>query len=181
MSYTPLGHLGAARPKRRFYSPEFKTQVMQECCQSGASVAGVALSHGINANIVHRWLREQTPPALSVQSQAFVPVTLNDSAPGSASQAEPDIRSAPCTRTPLLCSLQQRAETCTSQAQLTPDIRPGISTSRAAPTLCFHAVTTTAFGLYPATLKSSVSMSTGFTKCASNPAAAVRLRSSGRP
>jgi transposase-like protein len=68
----------ANRPRRRFYSPEFKTQVMQACRQSGASVVGVALSHGINANIVHRWLREQTPSALSVQSQAFVLVTLND-------------------------------------------------------------------------------------------------------
>ena len=55
-------------------------------------MAGVALSHGINANIVHRWLREQTPSALSVQSQAFVPVTLNESAPGAAPHAEPDIR-----------------------------------------------------------------------------------------
>ena len=84
----------ANRPTRRFYSPEFKAQVMQECRQSGASVAGVALSHGINANIVHRWLREQAPSALVPQSQAnvFVPVTLNDSAPGHAPHAEPDIR-----------------------------------------------------------------------------------------
>ena len=31
---------------------------------SGASVAGVAVAHGINANIVHRWLRERAgqPP-----------------------------------------------------------------------------------------------------------------------
>ena len=90
--HTMASEAHANRPTRRFYSPEFKTQVKQECRQSGASVAGVALSHGINANIVHRWLREQTPSALSVQSQAFVPVTLNDSAPGPASQAEPDIR-----------------------------------------------------------------------------------------
>ena len=82
----------ANRPPRRIYSAELKTRVMQECRQSGASVAGVALSHVINANIVHRWLREQTPSALSVQSQAFVPVPLNDSAPGPTSQAEPDIR-----------------------------------------------------------------------------------------
>jgi transposase-like protein len=40
----------ANRPQRRFYSPELKAQVMQECRQGGASVAGVALSHGINAN-----------------------------------------------------------------------------------------------------------------------------------
>ena len=49
----------AQRPKRRYYSPELKTQVVAQCQVSGASVAGVALAHGINANIVHRWLREQ--------------------------------------------------------------------------------------------------------------------------
>jgi transposase len=90
--HTMASEAHANRPARRFYSAELKTQVMQECRQGGASVAGVALSHGINANIVHRWLREQTPSALTVQSQAFVPVTLNDSVPGPASQAEPDIR-----------------------------------------------------------------------------------------
>ena len=41
----------ANRSTRRFYRAEFETQVMQECCQGGDSVAGVALSHGINANI----------------------------------------------------------------------------------------------------------------------------------
>jgi transposase len=65
------------QPKRRFYSQELKAQIMQECRRNGASVAGVALSHGINANIVHRWLREHTQAALAVQSPAFVPVTFN--------------------------------------------------------------------------------------------------------
>ena len=82
----------ANRPQRRFYSPQLKGQVMQECRQSGACVAGVALSHGINANIVHRWLREHSQTALVPQSQAFVPVTLDEPAPGSAPQAAPDIR-----------------------------------------------------------------------------------------
>jgi hypothetical protein len=50
------------------------------------------------ANIVHRWLREQTQSALVPQSQvnmnanAFVPVTLNESAPGPVPHAELDIR-----------------------------------------------------------------------------------------
>jgi transposase len=92
--HTMASEAPANRPTRRFYSPELKTQVRQECRQSGATVAGVALSHVINANIVHRWLRELTPSALPVQSQAnaFMPVTLNDSAPGPAPHAEPDIR-----------------------------------------------------------------------------------------
>jgi transposase len=40
---------------RRRYSTEFKRQVMAECAEPGASVASVALSHGINANVVHKW------------------------------------------------------------------------------------------------------------------------------
>ena len=92
--HTMVSKANASRPPRRFYSPQLKGQVTQECRQSGASVAGVALSHGINANIVHRWLREQTPSALSIHSQAnaFVPVTLDEPATGPAPHAEPDIR-----------------------------------------------------------------------------------------
>ena len=90
--HTMASEANASRPQRRFYSPQLKGQVTQECRQSGASVAGVALSHGINANIVHRWLREHSQTALVPQSQAFVPVTLDEPAPGFAPQAAPDIR-----------------------------------------------------------------------------------------
>ena len=90
--HTMASEANAHRPKRRVYSTELKIQVAQECRQPGASIAGVALSHGINANIVHRWLREQTPSALSIHSHAFVPVTLDEPAPSPAPPAEPDIR-----------------------------------------------------------------------------------------
>ncbi|WP_123413374.1 transposase [Pseudomonas brassicacearum] len=42
------------QPKRRSYSKSFKIQVIQECALPGASIASVALSHSINANIVHK-------------------------------------------------------------------------------------------------------------------------------
>jgi transposase len=90
--HTMASEAPANRPKRRFYSPQLKTQVTQECHQGGASVAGVALAHGINANIVHRWLREGAQSALVVQPQAFVPVTLDEEAPVPTPQAAPDIR-----------------------------------------------------------------------------------------
>ena len=90
--HTMASEAPANRPKRRVYSAELKTQVRQECRQPGASIAGVALSHGINANIVHRWLREDVRSALVTQSQAFVAVTLDEPAPGPFAQAEPDIR-----------------------------------------------------------------------------------------
>ena len=40
---------------RRRYGVEFKAQVLAECEVPGASVAKVAMSHGINANVVHGW------------------------------------------------------------------------------------------------------------------------------
>ena len=54
----------APTPRRRSYSPKLKSQVVAQTQMPGASMAGVAVAHGINANIVHRWLRERAgqPP-----------------------------------------------------------------------------------------------------------------------
>ena len=83
-------------PKRRFYSREFKLQAVGECGQAGASIAAVALKHGVNANIVHRWLREHSQGTLAVQQLAFMPVTLTAQPTSPPPQSElptpPDIR-----------------------------------------------------------------------------------------
>jgi len=92
--HTMASEANATRPLRRFYSPELKARVTQECRQSGASVAGVALSHGINANIVHRWLREpasQCTAASSSRLNGFIALALDEPAPDPLSRP-PDIR-----------------------------------------------------------------------------------------
>ena len=70
----------ATQPKpRRRYSDEFKAHVLAECEAAGASVAKVAMSHGINDNVVHRWrqlAREGRAVAAPVPHGEFVPVTL---------------------------------------------------------------------------------------------------------
>lgn len=40
---------------RRRYSTTTKAQVVAQCAEPGASVAKIAMAHGINANVVHRW------------------------------------------------------------------------------------------------------------------------------
>nr|CBA28167.1 hypothetical protein Csp_A05930 [Curvibacter putative symbiont of Hydra magnipapillata] len=55
--YTNSQHSQTGR-SRRTYSPEFKAQLIAACCIPGMSVASVAQNHGINHNILHRWLRE---------------------------------------------------------------------------------------------------------------------------
>ena len=68
--------------RRRRYSPEMKAQVLAECEVPGASVAKVAMSHGINANVVHGWRKlARGAGAVAVARTAeFVAVGLEDAA-----------------------------------------------------------------------------------------------------
>lgn len=70
------------KPSRgRWYHPEeFKQAVIEACCEPGASVAGIAMANGVNANQVRRWMRERgiEPPTRRV----LIPVI--ESAPGTA-------------------------------------------------------------------------------------------------
>lgn len=60
----------AKRDTRRRHSAQLKSRVLSECAVPGASVARVALSHGLNANLVHRWRRmaEGREPAVRAAS-----------------------------------------------------------------------------------------------------------------
>jgi transposase len=42
--------------QRRVHDAEFKARVLAECQQPGASVAAVALAHGLNVNLLRKWL-----------------------------------------------------------------------------------------------------------------------------
>lgn len=44
---------------RRRHSRELKSEVVAACAEPGASVAAVALAHGLNANLVHKWRRSK--------------------------------------------------------------------------------------------------------------------------
>ncbi|MDD3937566.1 transposase [Rhodoferax sp.] len=42
----------------RTYTRQFKAELVAACQQPGASIAAIALQHGMNANVLHRWLKE---------------------------------------------------------------------------------------------------------------------------
>ena len=76
------------RIPRRRHSADLKQQVLVACDTPGASVAQVALTHGLNANLVHKWRRTTgraavvAPPA--GQRDAFIALTV---APASAASS----------------------------------------------------------------------------------------------
>jgi len=75
------------RRVRRTHSEAFKQSVVSACREPGVSVAGVALANGLNANQVHRWMRERgiAPPSrrrpvcaerTALAESGFVPVQI---------------------------------------------------------------------------------------------------------
>jgi transposase len=79
---------------RRRHSAELRAQVLSACAEPGASVAGVALQHGLNANLVHKWRRNETRrmggrPAAGSALGEFIALPLPAAC---AVAAVPDIR-----------------------------------------------------------------------------------------
>lgn len=70
--------------KRRRHSAELKAQILAECAVPEASVAKVAMAHGINANIVHGWRKLAREAGAVTVSQHFVPVAVAATAVPSA-------------------------------------------------------------------------------------------------
>ena len=65
---------GAKRAPRRRHSVELRAKVLAECAQPEASVAQVAMAHGLNANLVHKWRRASAAaPAASALSPGKPP------------------------------------------------------------------------------------------------------------
>lgn len=76
------------REARRVHSAQLKAAVLARCAEPGASVAAIALEHGLNANLVHRWRRiaegrERGTRAVTVAEQ-FVQVPIVPQSPAGA-------------------------------------------------------------------------------------------------
>jgi len=77
--------IGAVRRRRRRHSEAFKADAVAACLQPGVSIAAVALSRGLNANLLRRWLVEaertgvpaKSGGPLAENTKGFVPVPLS--------------------------------------------------------------------------------------------------------
>lgn len=67
------------RTGRRTFTEEYKREVVRKCRRPGVSVSAIALSHGLNANVVRKWLRQsavKSPSARSAKPTILLPVTV---------------------------------------------------------------------------------------------------------
>ena len=91
----------AVKRKRRRHSEEYRAEVVIACQQPGVSVAAVALEHGLNANLVRRWIKEHAgqleiarPPLDNAVAEplSVVPVTLESGSSRNDESIRIDIR-----------------------------------------------------------------------------------------
>ena len=121
-------------PARRRHEPAFKARVVAACRQPGASLSAVALAHGLNANMVRKWVIEagagtgtgagqrpaaaarsclgilSTPASSLAPAPAFVPLAVSSGGPTPSITLELERRGA-CIKVswPI-----EAAEQCTS-------------------------------------------------------------------
>jgi len=81
---------------RRVHGAEFKSKILAECQKPGVSVASVALAHGLNVNLVRKWLvgrglkrcglvtQASSPDTATLPALQFMPFDL-DAPPAAAS------------------------------------------------------------------------------------------------
>ncbi len=111
---------------RRYHPPDLKRQVVAASQQPGASVAGVALAHGLNANLVRRWMREASPGggALTVsvsEPAAFVSVPM----------PTPSLSPVAVTAELIRLELRRGASSVSLQWPAQPSAAPGCATGSA--------------------------------------------------
>jgi transposase len=69
----------SATVRRRRHGASLKAQILAECERPGASIAAVAMAHGVNANLVHKWRAravKRQDTAVTAPNVSFVPVPL---------------------------------------------------------------------------------------------------------
>ncbi|MFA6922402.1 MAG: transposase [Gallionella sp.] len=74
MDYSP-----SIRRRRRQHTPEFKQGLVAQCLP-GVSTSAVALAHGINANLLRRWIKQfpGVQPSHAITAPAkLVPVKVD--------------------------------------------------------------------------------------------------------
>lgn len=88
--------------RHRTYSAQFKAELVAACQQPGVSIAALAGQHAMNANVLHRWLKEHErsgrhqlaahSPAAALEATsafaAFIPLQLPAPAPAPQPEAQ---------------------------------------------------------------------------------------------
>jgi transposase len=113
---------------RRVHGAELKAEVLRQCREPGASISGVALAHGLNANLVRKWLGGR-----GLKRTGLAGVHPDKS--GSNVRPVPPVRPAPAGATPSLQFVPVRLPVPSSGQDIATSAQPA---SAAPPPSLIH-------------------------------------------
>jgi transposase len=109
-------------PRRR-HSDELKAKVLAACAEPGASISGVALAHGLNANLVRKWRSGRgtkragmaitptaaihAPPAPLGAAPEFIAIEMPAPPKAAARASAEPLASAPISQAPIQIELRR--------------------------------------------------------------------------
>ncbi|TGQ46951.1 MULTISPECIES: transposase [unclassified Mesorhizobium] len=121
------------RNGRRRYDPVSKDRLVAACLEPGASVSGLALEHGVNANLLWKWIRKQrlakkeTLPSPPLPTPAFIPVQIESAADRAMSrQSSAAALDLPATRGEVRRSEPERIAPFSSPAKVNASLPNGV-------------------------------------------------------
>ena len=120
---------GIRRDGRRRYDADSKQALARACLKPGVSLAGMALKHGVNANLLRKWVdgyrraNDAAAPAMATAraADAFVPVLFDDGGNEALAQVKRMPVHRPVAAPPSAASLDTR------QARLRAQMPNGVT------------------------------------------------------
>jgi len=97
--------------RRRRHDAQLKADVIAACREPGASVAAVALAHGLNANLVRKWLVGRGLKRCGLQNSPTAGVSPAAATPPAA-RATPGLQFVPVQLPPPASSAAQGTGAC---------------------------------------------------------------------
>jgi transposase len=101
---------GMRRDGRRRYDDDSKLTLVKACLQPGVSLAGMAFKHGVNANLLRKWVVSHQlavgAPTLSAANRmdAFIPVMLGNGGAEANAQGMPVPAALAATTAPTMAA-----------------------------------------------------------------------------
>jgi transposase len=117
------------RNGRRRYDPASKDRLVAACLEPGVSVSRLALEHGVNANLLRKWIKKLTqtqslPPS---SPPAFIPVQIESAAERALSrQSSVATVDLPATCDEVRGSASKRASPFCSPAKVSASLPNGV-------------------------------------------------------
>lgn len=122
VEFLPLQAVRLRSNGKREYDPVAKRRLVQLCLSPGASVSGMALKAGVNANLLRKWIEQyrHAGDAAGATLPAFVPVMTIDNVvvPGPAAPESPPV---------VRCKIANPASRPAVPARLTAQLPNGVT------------------------------------------------------